>query len=311
MVLHIVDISNALYAGMFSDFWVSRGVHEIDGQWKARRGFVGPIRFTLRILREMMGPNSIVIPVMERTPTIKRKMYYDLTGDEFGYKAGRKEKPEHFDAVKDYLEVVLRDLGFPVQYVEGYEADDIIYTLVELYKYDFEKIYVHTRDSDLFFLVSDNVEIAPVGSQGKVVDMYNYSVVIKKGWTFYYNTVHIHKLLNGDSSDNISGIGQEWGKRIDSVIPEEEFPRLGNLDLTREYLRELVMKYPTEYGVHKIIPTFNLLVPLKVPTEYLDMDDTEVDMEKLDGYYLQNFNAANDRWNLEELLDDYINNYYS
>ena len=308
MVLHIVDISNALYAGMFSNFWVSRGVREIDGLWKANEAPVGAIRFTLKILREMLGPDSIVMPVIERAPHIKRQMYFDTLGEEYGYKAGRKEKPEHFDTIKDYLEVVLRDLGFPVQYAEGYEADDLIYTLVELHKYDFEKIYVHTRDSDLFFLVSDNVEIAKVGTQGKVVTMENYSrVAIKDMWTSY-NTIHLNKLLKGDKSDNIPGIGLEWGERLDTVV--EDYAKLGNLDYARKCLRECSIKYSECENSHKLVSMFNLVVPLSVPEELINFDEQDVNMDKLDDYYLNGFNASFDRWNLEEMLYSYIDKYY-
>lgn len=310
MYLHIVDLSNALYAGMSSNKWVSRGVREVNGEWEANQAHVGAILFSLKILREMMGPESVVIPVIERTPHIKRKMYEEVTGDEYGYKAGRKEKPAHFDDIKDYLEWVLRDLGFPVQYAEGYEADDIIYTLVELYKNDFEKIFVHTKDSDLYFLVSDNVEIAKVGEQGKVITLENYSRVVAKDVYMWYNTIHLSKLYKGDSSDNIPGIGKEWAPRIDALISEEDYPKLGNLDLVRSYLRKASIEYAECAGSHLLVPIFNLVVPLKVPEELLDLDEYDVDKYKLDDYYLRGFDQKADKWNLDEKLRDYIDKFY-
>lgn len=310
MELHLLDMSNYLYAGRSSQKFITRGVRETDGAYAANRAPIGAVKYCLDQVRTLMGSNSIVMPVFDSTPTIKREMYERTFGDPYGYKAGRRDKPKDFNPTRDYIEWILRDIGFPVQRAEGYESDDIIYTLVEMFKDDYERIYVHTKDSDLYFLVSDNVEIAPVGMQGKVVDLSNYSNVVNKEVYVWYNTIHLHKLYGGDKSDNIPGVGWSWSKFVDDVIPVEDYRKLGDLDLVRKYLREASRKFPMEPKAHLLTSVFDIVCPLSVPEDLIDNYEVEIDMNKFDNYYMLEWAKQNDRWDLEDRLLEYIDSFY-
>lgn len=313
MELHILDTSNYLYAGSYNNFWVGRGVRESDGQYQANEAPMGGVRFLLSQAQKFCSSNSIVMPVFDRAPTIKRKMYFDAFGDEYGYKGNRDksdDKKLEIENSKWYAEAIMSNMGFQTQSAEGYEADDVIYSLVLYYRDDFEKIYIHTRDSDLTFLVSDNVEIAKVGDKGKCIDLRSYPELARTGEYTWYNTLNFIKLYYGDKSDNIPGVGKEWVDRVDSVIPAADYPKLGDLDLARKYLREVMSKYPTAPNSHKLIEVFNILSPLKVPYELLNDEEPDVDYRKLNDYYLQNWNRDNDQWGLEDLLSEYIDKFY-
>lgn len=311
MELHILDMSNYMYAGMSSELTVTRGVRESDGAYSANRAPIGAVKFAIEQVRLLTGKYSNVIPVFDSTPTIKREMYTNVFGDPYGYKGTRAEKPVGLEQVKSYTEWILRDLGYNVQKVEGYESDDIIYTLVQMFKNDYEKIYIHSRDSDLYFLVSDNVEIAKCGKQGKEISLVNYSEAVSKNDYVWYNTVHLRKLYGGDASDNIPGVGWDWAQYVDSCIPESDFAKLGDLDLARKYLREASKKFPMKPKAHLLTSVFDIVCPLIVPYDSIDNDcECDIDFEKFDSYYLLGWLKQNDRWNLEDRLLEYIDEFY-
>lgn len=310
MDLHIVDTSNYIYAGSFSKKVISRGVRESEGEYCANTAPIGGVLFLLKQVRELTNDDTVVMPVFDRTPEIKRDMYTNAFGDPYGYKGNRPKKNMDVTYQKEYAEQILRDLGYPVQAVEGYEADDVIYSLVKYYKYDFDHIYVHTRDSDLTFLVDDTVSIAQVGAQGKVINMSNYNTVADNTGYCAYNTVHLRKLCTGDSSDNIPGVGWKWAELIDNcILDKNENRKLGDLDIARKYIKQAIIANPTEPGAHSVLSTFNIICPLLVPEDEIDDSDMDIDFEKF-SYYLGGWVPSLDRWGLEEKLADYIDNYY-
>ena len=308
MDLHILDCSNYIYAGAFSNLVVSRGVRLRDGEYSANEAPIGGVRFLIREASKLLKDDTIVMPVFDRVPEIKREMYEQTFGVQ-EYKGNRPRKTIDITGQQHYAEQILLDLGFPVQAVDGYEADDVIYSLVECYKEDFNHIYIHTRDSDLYFLVGPNVSIATVGNKGAAIDLYNYPTMVKTGEHTLYNTVHLRKLCRGDASDNIPGVGWEFANKIDEIVSTEQYADFGDLDLCRKYIKRVIAENPMLPRAHNILRVFNILVPLKI--NYNDLNDAEqdIDMEKLN-YYLKDWSKELDRWNLEDMLMEYIESYY-
>lgn len=317
MVLHILDTSNYIYAGSaYSTSWIARGVRETNGSYSANEAPIGGVKCLLNNVFRLTGPNSVVMPVFDATPTIKREMYADAFGDPYGYKGNRKKNKTNVAGQKDYARVILEDMGYPVQYATDYEADDLIYTIVQMYRDDYDHIYIHTQDSDLFFLVDEKVTIAPTGEEkrfgtrGKTITVENYTTTVVKDKLTIYNGIHLMKLGKGDTSDNIPGIGMKWLEELDKVLKPEDYPKLGDLDLCRKLLRELVMNHPELPGGHKVIPTFNIIVPLKVPVDLINDAEPIIDEFKMQ-YYKGDWCASIDTWGLEDLLAEYIDSYYS
>ncbi len=308
MFMRIMDCSNYIYAGSFSKSYISRGVRESNGEYAANEAPIGGVRFLLRQVHELMSQDTVVVPVFDRQPEIKRQMYEEAFGRQ-DYKGNRPAKKINITGQQRYAEQILTELGFPVQSVDGYEADDVIYSLVKYYKDDFEHIYIHTRDSDLYFLVDVNVSIATVGNVGNDIDIYSYPTLVKKGEHTLYNTAHLRKLCRGDASDNIPGVGWEFAEKIDALVSTEEYAKFGDLDLCREYIRKVVIANPTMAGAHNLLRTFNILVPLLIDYSLLNDAEQDVDTDKM-RYYLSDWNKDLDRWNLEDELMEYIESYY-
>lgn len=310
MELHILDCSQYIYAGSYSTVRISRGVRETDGVYGENWAPIGGVRFLINQAAALCGEDRVVMPVFDRTPNIKRDMYKDAFGLEYGYKGNRKQPAPEIALQKTYAYTVMDKLGYPVQAAEDYESDDLIYTIVNAYKNDFDKVVVHCNDSDLYFLVGGNVCIDTVGPKvGKLVTEANYpNVVDKDGWC-PYNVHHIRKLCTSDKSDNIPGIGVDWMPRFDSVIAADELRRLGDLDLCREYLKEAVNRYPTAPNAHMVLKTFNILVPLRVPEYLINDREPDVDYEK-QKYFTNGWKPNMDRWGFEDDLLAYIDSYW-
>lgn len=317
MELHILDCSQYIYAGSYgistsrsSGAKISRGVRETDGVYGENSAPIGGVRFLINQAAALCGEDRVVMPVFDRTPNIKREMYKDAFGSEYGYKGNRKAAGSEIHLQKDYAYAIMDKLGYPVQAATDYESDDLIYTIVNMYRNDYERIFVHCNDSDLYFLVGGNVCVDMVGSKvGKLVTEANYpQVVDKDGWC-PYNVHHIRKLCMSDRSDNIPGIGSDWMPRFDEVIPTDELRKLGDLDLCREYLKEAVNRYPTAANAHMVLRTFNILVPLLVPDYLINDREPDVDYEK-QRYFTSGWKQNMDKWGFEEDLLAYIDSYY-
>lgn len=312
MYLHILDCSQYIYAGYNgnkSGKWITRGVRETNGEYESRTANVNGVMHLLNEINRFNKELNVVIPVFDRPASIKREMYKDTFGYD-GYKANRGEPNWDIIRQRRFAEEILRKCGFPVQAVEGYEADDVIHTLVQIYKNDYEKIFIHNRDSDLFYLVDDNVEIAKIGKLGKSITLENYYYTVLNDYNCFYNTIHLYKTYYGDSSDCIPGIGKEWAARIDEFIGPNDFRKLGDLELCRNFIRQAIKKYFNCPNSQLVLPTFNIVTPLDVPYDELDDSEYDVNWEMFSKYYLNNFDASADKWDCESSLDDYIESCY-
>lgn len=309
MRLHLIDCSNYIYAGDWNNLFITRGVREIDGEFAANDAPIGGVDLLLnKVFQLSKTEDDIVMPVFDRTPTVKREMYETLYGAN-SYKGNRGEKLERIEKQKQYAESILRSIGYNVQAVDGYEADDVIYTLVKMYKSDFDEIYIYTRDSDLRFLVSDKVTIKPVTKKDKEINIINYERSVDPKNHTLYNTVHLRKMCAGDTSDNISGVGWEWATPLDNIMIKEDYPKLGDLDFARKKIIEAVTKNPNLINSHKVLSTFNLIVPLIVP--YDEIDDSEPMINEAKVQYFKNmWEEQLDKWGYEDELREYINSYY-
>ena len=129
------------------------------------------------------------------------------------YKANRKPMPdelvEQLNPIKKFLDV----LKIKRIEIEGYEADDIIGSLSEEYKGDYE-IVIYTPDKDLLQLIDEKVKILKIGRKNdKLYDIDKF----KKKYNFEVGKFVDYLSLIGDKSDNIpgvSGIGPKTAKKL-------------------------------------------------------------------------------------------------
>ncbi len=145
------------------------------------------------------------------------------------YKANRDEKPQ--DAIDSLraIEQQVQSWRTPLIKIRGYEADDVIATLVEQAWLD--EVRIISSDKDLYQLISDSVRL--ITTRGEVGEA---ECVAKFG----VRPAQIHDFLTlaGDASDNVPGCpGIGPGRARDLLV------RFGTLaavkSATEEELREV------------------------------------------------------------------------
>lgn len=138
-------------------------------------------------------PDTRIIVVFDPKGGTFRNEIYDQ------YKAERSETPSDLSVQIPVLQDIIVAMGFPLLVMPGYEADDVIASLVAMGKGD--KILISTLDKDLAQLVTAKVHI--------INTMHNKKLDPEK--VFEKFQVHPHQIkdylaLVGDRSDNIPGI---------------------------------------------------------------------------------------------------------
>lgn len=245
--LHVVDISPCVYAGSFNTrSFIQGGVVNTSSGYRERNIPTGGASMLFNILGQYMGTGDIVF-VADRQPTVK----YELDPQ---YKQTRTH-PHNVMIGKSVAECILKDCGFVVQYKDGYEADDIIYSIVHARRHAYEHVYVHTGDSDLYCLVSDTTSILPTSSKAKSVNMANYNYACRANGDTPYNTVVFQKFLRGDASKGILSLPKELQRQVCALFCTSQFlPFLGDtvfvLSLMRRYFPELHTRARLFYPIH-------------------------------------------------------------
>lgn len=143
------------------------------------------------------------------------------------YKANRENKlnENEYDDMEDVRNMLL-NVGYNVIKVDGYEADDIIYTLVNSFDMS-DKCVIYTNDSDILINVKDNVSVDLYNSHSgtQYVSMNNFEQFTRnkfKSEKFKYNMIMLYKALVGDKSDNVSGIFRFGVKAFDKFVSDME-----------------------------------------------------------------------------------------
>lgn len=145
-------------------------------------------------------PDCVAVAFDMKAPTFRHEKYAD-------YKAGRKPMPDDLFVQFPIVKEILTLLGYHCIELEGYEADDIIGTLSEIFSSDGDSCSIATGDRDAFQLICDNVSLilASTAAGQPLTVKYDREKVFEK-YGLYPESMLDLKALMGDSSDNIPGV---------------------------------------------------------------------------------------------------------
>ncbi len=155
-------------------------------------------------------------------------MTFDSGGETFRseadatYKAQRDGMPSDLASQMDLIFAVTDLLQVPRIAVPGFEADDIIGTLVMKHKRDMEHIYIISSDKDLFQFIRWNVSIYDAMKD----TVYDREEAMKK-FEVEPSQIVDYLALIGDTSDNIPGV--KWIGPKGAVKLLEEYKTLDNI----------------------------------------------------------------------------------
>jgi DNA polymerase I len=159
----------------------------------------------------VFGFTSMLINVLRDERPTHVAVAFDVSRQTFrtetfpDYKANRASSPAEFAGQVDLIREILAALSIPVLSIEGYEADDIIATLVRRSADRGMTVDIVTGDRDAFQLVSDRVTVLyPKKGVSDLARMTPEAVEEKYGLSpAQYPD---YAALRGDPSDNLPGI---------------------------------------------------------------------------------------------------------
>ena len=228
--------------------------------------------FTSMLLRAIddIKPDYIAVAFDRAEPTFRHQAYT-------AYKAQRVAAPEELHEQLPRSKEVLNVLNIPIFELAGYEADDIIGTLVKQATEngipDLETIIV-TGDRDTLQLVRPHVKIYTPGKSFSDVVYYDEKIVREK-YSIAPNQLIDYKALAGDASDNIPGV-----RGIGSVGATKLVQEFGsieqiykNLDKIGEKTRKLLEENAEEAVMSKKLATIDQGVPIKLELEKCVLSD--------------------------------------
>ena len=198
------------------------------------------------------------------------------------YKAQRDEMPEELAAAIPHVKRLCRAFHIPVLELDGFEADDLIGTLVKRAEANGMESYMVTPDKDFAQLVSNQTNIWKPGRKGSDHEVIDLAAMLKH-WEIQRPTQVIDILgLWGDASDNIPGIPGVGEKTAKKLIAE--FDSMENLIANARKLkgkqRENVIAYADQALLSKDLATIITDVPIEVTWEDLVLSPRDNDALK-------------------------------
>lgn len=164
---------------------------------------------------ETVRPDCVAVAFDLKAPTFRHKAVSS-------YKANRKGMPDELCMQMPKIKEILANLGVKILEVEGYEADDILGTISDIFSNSGNECYILTGDRDSFQLVRDNVTVRLAGT--KETKIYTPERIMEEYGVEPRQMIEV-KALMGDSSDNIAGVKGIGEKTALSLIQ-----RFGNID---------------------------------------------------------------------------------
>lgn len=162
----------------------------------------------LKMLRDIQ-PDYVVAAFDMAAPTFRKKEFLE-------YKAGRKKMPDNFYEQVELVHQLLDHFGVPVFEKAGYEADDIIGTIVNKLAKENIEIIILTGDLDTLQLVSSKVKVYTLRRGIKDNIIYTPKE-LKKRFHLLPSQIIDWKSLRGDPSDNVPGvpgIGEKTAQKL-------------------------------------------------------------------------------------------------
>ena len=218
----------------------------------------------LKVLREQ-EPDYVAMVLDSPGPTHRHEIFPD-------YKANRPPMPDDLRVQIPRIEDLSKAFNIATLRLDGYEADDIIATLVDRFSEDVDDIVIVSSDKDFMQLVSQGVRMLDT-----MKDRWIGIDDVKE--RFGVDPEHVPDVLAliGDSSDNVPGLTGVGPKTAGKLIS-----RFGDLESLFEHSDEITGKVGENLSseADTVRLSFSLVtldreVPLDVTLDNLSMKDPD------------------------------------
>ncbi|MEK7635100.1 MAG: DNA polymerase [Patescibacteria group bacterium] len=175
----------------------------------------GLVTMILKIVTDLK-PDYVVACYDLPKPTYRHEVYE-------GYKAGRAKTDDNLAIQLEKSKQICEALNIPIYSLEGFEADDMLGTIVEKEKKNNVDIVIASGDMDTMQLVSDekgkggSVKVYTLKKGIKETILYDEKAVMER-FGFEPELLIDFKGLRGDPSDNIIGIAGIGEKSATDLI---------------------------------------------------------------------------------------------
>jgi DNA polymerase-1 len=225
---------------------------------------------TLLSILEKENPTHIGVAFDTSAPTPRHILFP-------AYKAQRDEMPEELAAAIPHVKALCRAFGIPVLEVDGFEADDIIGTLVKRAELEEFESFMVTPDKDFAQLISESTWMWKPGRKGSDHEIIDLPTMLKN-WEIERPAQVIDILgLWGDAADNIPGIPGVGEKTAKKLIAE--FGSIENLIANTAKLKgkqkENVETHADQALLSKELATIILDVPVDVTWDDLVLSERD------------------------------------
>jgi len=223
----------------------------------------GFISILFRVIQELK-PDYLVVTFDLAGPTFRNLEYKE-------YKAKRAKQPQEFYDQIPLIKELVKTLEIPIYEKKGFEADDIIGTIVEKTKDKEIKKIIITSDLDVLQLVNKETEIHTLKKGINDTAVYDL-LAIKKRYGLTPKQVIGFKGLKGDPSDNIPGVPGIGEKTALQLI--KEFGNLENLykKLSGSNLKQKLQSRLLEYKEQAFFSQYLATIKKDVPINFKLME---------------------------------------
>ncbi len=245
--LVLVDVANTLYRAFFA-------IPQLKAPDGAPTNAVYGLANMLRKVIREEQPDAVVVAADPPGPSFRKETYAE-------YKAGRDAQPEDLSAQFPVARELLEAFGLPVLEVQGFEADDVIASVVAAAPDDLE-VAIVSSDKDLMQLASDRVVLLDTMKDRRIGP-----AEVEERFGVPPEKLLDVRALVGDSSDNIPGVPGIGEKGAAKLIGE--WGTLENLiahapDVKAKRAREALHEYADQARLSKELATLRDDVPLKI-----------------------------------------------
>jgi DNA polymerase-1 len=252
-ILYLIDLSSYFY----------RAFHAIRGL-ATSKGFptnavFGVTNMLLKVLKERQ-PHYLALVLDSKGPTFRHERFPT-------YKAHRPPMPPELVMQLPYIHRIIKGFNLPALEQEGFEADDLIATLVRRAREQGFQVEIISGDKDLLPLVQDGVDM-----WDPMKDVRYDPQAIKDKYGLTPEELLEVRALAGDPSDNIPGVPGIGEKTALKLIAQ--YHSLENLLARVEEIKEKALKarlkeHADQARLSRELSLLEDKVPLKVTMEDL------------------------------------------
>ncbi len=217
-------------------------------------------------------PTHVAVAFDTAVPTQRHLAYPE-------YKAQREAMPEELSQALPHVRRLIQTFRIPVLTCDGYEADDIIGTLVRRAEPGGFLTYMVTPDKDFGQLVTPNALLYRPGRMGSEVEILGPDAVCAR-WGIARPEQVVDLLgLMGDTSDNIPGVPGVGEKTAAKLIAQYGSLEnvLAHADELKGRLRDNLIAHREQARLSQRLATIDCAVPLDVRLEDLALRDRDDD----------------------------------